>query len=75
MVLAEKCLPPVQFRPDSFSANPLSITQFANTLKANEHNRAHLESLETTPYPLEPLGKPVEVAENQRITEEGLGQR
>ncbi|RDL38185.1 Uncharacterized protein BP5553_05618 [Venustampulla echinocandica] len=42
---------------------------------ANEHNRAHLESLETTPYPLEPLGRPAEVQENQRITDEGLGQR
>ncbi|EPE33093.1 hypothetical protein GLAREA_06105 [Glarea lozoyensis ATCC 20868] len=42
---------------------------------ANEHHRAHLESLHTTPYPLEPQGKAAEVPESQRITDEALGQR
>ncbi|KAF2705764.1 NADH-ubiquinone oxidoreductase, partial [Pleomassaria siparia CBS 279.74] len=42
---------------------------------AHEHNRAHLESLPSTPYPLAPTGHPAEVSESQRITDEPLGQR
>jgi NADH dehydrogenase (ubiquinone) Fe-S protein 6 len=43
--------------------------------QAHEHNRAHLESLPSTPYPLAPAGDPFEVPESQRITDEPLGQR
>ncbi|KAF1962594.1 NADH-ubiquinone oxidoreductase [Byssothecium circinans] len=42
---------------------------------ANEHHRAHLESLPETSYPLGPRGDPAEVHESQRITDEPLGQR
>ncbi|TVY32941.1 Lactobacillus shifted protein [Lachnellula subtilissima] len=42
---------------------------------ANEHHRAHLESLSDTAYPLEAQGNPAEVPESQRITDEALGQR
>jgi len=43
--------------------------------QANEHHRAHLESLPETAYPLEAQGNPAEVPESQRITGEALGQR
>ncbi|KAI9809488.1 MAG: hypothetical protein M1826_003879 [Phylliscum demangeonii] len=42
---------------------------------ANEHHRAHLQSLPRTSYPLEPTGDEAEVAETQRTTDEPLGQR
>jgi len=42
---------------------------------ANEHHRAHLQSLPATPYPLEAQGHPAEVNESQRITDEPLEQR
>ncbi|KAF2788068.1 NADH-ubiquinone oxidoreductase, partial [Melanomma pulvis-pyrius CBS 109.77] len=42
---------------------------------AHEHNRAHLESLPSTPYPLGPIGDPAEVPESQKITDEPLAQR
>ncbi|OWP02966.1 hypothetical protein B2J93_3546 [Marssonina coronariae] len=42
---------------------------------ANEHHRAHLESLPDTAYPLAPKGNTVEIPESQRITGEALGQR
>ncbi|CZR61546.1 related to NADH2 dehydrogenase (ubiquinone) complex I 13K-A chain precursor [Phialocephala subalpina] len=42
---------------------------------ANEHHRAHLESLPDTAYPLAPRGDTAEIPESQRITDEALGQR
>ncbi|EKD21282.1 uncharacterized protein L3040_000678 [Drepanopeziza brunnea f. sp. 'multigermtubi'] len=42
---------------------------------ANEHHRAHLESLPETAYPLAPQGTAAEINESQRITNEALGQR
>jgi len=42
---------------------------------ANEHNRAHLESLPETAYPLSAQGNAAEIPESQRITDEALGQR
>ncbi|PBP16034.1 NADH-ubiquinone oxidoreductase [Diplocarpon rosae] len=42
---------------------------------ANEHHRAHLESLPETAYPLAPRGNSTEIPESQRITDEALGQR
>ncbi|ESZ97189.1 NADH-ubiquinone oxidoreductase [Sclerotinia borealis F-4128] len=42
---------------------------------ANEHHRAHLQSLPVTAYPLEAQGHPAEVNESQRVTDEALGQR
>ncbi|KAI9883173.1 MAG: hypothetical protein M1823_005067 [Watsoniomyces obsoletus] len=42
---------------------------------ANELHRKSLEALEKTSYPLEHQGRPAEVSESQRITEEPLGQR
>lgn len=43
--------------------------------QAHEHHREYLKSLPYTPYPLEPTGDKFEVQENQRITDEPLGQR
>ncbi|KAL3417358.1 zinc-finger domain-containing protein [Phlyctema vagabunda] len=42
---------------------------------ANEHHRAHLQSLPSTSYPLEAQGHEAEIPESQRITDEALGQR
>ncbi|MCJ1258648.1 hypothetical protein MMC24_006481 [Lignoscripta atroalba] len=42
---------------------------------ANEHHREYLESLPSTPYPLEPVGDPAEVPETQRVSDEPYGQR
>ncbi|KAI9892438.1 MAG: hypothetical protein M1814_001395 [Vezdaea aestivalis] len=42
---------------------------------AHEHHKTYLQSLPSTPYPLEPQGDPVEVAEPQRVTNEALAQR
>ncbi|KAJ5586665.1 Zinc finger CHCC-type [Penicillium hispanicum] len=42
---------------------------------AHEKNRAYLESLPATSYPLKPTGDAAEVNEAQRVTEGGLEQR
>ncbi|TAQ87721.1 hypothetical protein B7494_g3940 [Chlorociboria aeruginascens] len=42
---------------------------------ANEHHRAHLESLPDTSYPLKTTGDAAEIPQSQRITDEALGQR
>ncbi|KAF1997043.1 NADH-ubiquinone oxidoreductase, partial [Amniculicola lignicola CBS 123094] len=42
---------------------------------AHEHHRKHLESLPSTSYPLSPVGDAAEVPENQRVSDEPLGQR
>ena len=49
--------------------------KLANYSQANEHHRAHLKSLPSTSYPLEPLNDPAEVPENQRVSDEPFGQR
>lgn len=43
--------------------------------QAHEKHKAYLKSLPSTSYPLEPTGSPVEVEENQRITEGAFEQR
>ncbi|QDS68731.1 hypothetical protein FKW77_004436 [Venturia effusa] len=42
---------------------------------ANEHHKAHLESLPSTSYPLIAAGDPAQVPESQRVSDEPLGQR
>ncbi|KAL8945248.1 MAG: hypothetical protein Q9211_000207 [Gyalolechia sp. 1 TL-2023] len=43
--------------------------------QANEHHRKYLQSLPSTPYPLEPHGAVGEVPESQRVSDEPFGQR
>lgn len=38
--------------------------------QAYEHHREHLQSLPSTPYPLEPFGDNADVEESQRFTDE-----
>lgn len=42
---------------------------------AHEHHRKHLQSLPSTTYPLEPVGEPAEVPQQQRISDEAFAQR
>ncbi|KAF2753900.1 putative NADH-ubiquinone oxidoreductase [Pseudovirgaria hyperparasitica] len=42
---------------------------------AHEKHRAYLETLPSTPYPLDPQGTAAEVSPKQRVTDEVLGQR
>ena len=42
---------------------------------AHEHHRKHLQSLPSTTYPLEPVGEPAEVPQQQRVSDEAFGQR
>ncbi|KAE9963796.1 hypothetical protein BLS_008905 [Venturia inaequalis] len=48
---------------------------YCGTPFANEHHRAYLESLPSTPYPLTATGDPAQVPESQRVSDEPLGQR
>ena len=50
-------------------------TKKTNFSQAHEHNRAYLQSLPETSYPLEPTGDAAEVNEEQRITPGGYSQR
>lgn len=51
------------------------ITRETNIDQAHEHNRAYLQSLPETSYPLEPTGDAAEVNEEQRVTPGGYEQR
>lgn len=43
--------------------------------QAYEHHKQHLQSLPSTPYPLDPLGDNAEVIEPQKVTDEPFAQR
>lgn len=43
--------------------------------QAYEHHKQHLQSLPSTPYPLDPLGDNAEVVEPQKVTDEPFAQR
>lgn len=47
----------------------------AYMFQANEHHRAHLESLPETPYPLSARGDAAEINESQKVTDEPMAQR
>lgn len=54
---------------------PPAVEAHVDVSQAHEQHREYLKSLPYTPYPLEPTGDKFEVQENQRITNEPLGQR
>jgi NADH dehydrogenase (ubiquinone) Fe-S protein 6 len=55
--------------------NLKELTRLHISSQANEHHRAHLESLPSTSYPLKAQGDIEEIPETQRITAEALGHR